>query len=226
MIKSQLKSSHLTEEMRDSLEAIRIAELNALESFHTEIEKKGLKLLSCKNFQDFKFLESKSELFDMVIFLMFQYARTNAMKQYFLKSADTETKALAKNGWNILSCIVASAIARNLCLDPHLSITILENHTNESLLTSDQPVFNLQNDKTDEFGNVLDFELYYPISPKLALTVYSDNIQSRMVIKRNLDEDAVTNFNQKVISNAHFFVFSDSKRQLESHVQEMHPNSV
>jgi hypothetical protein len=218
MIKSQLKSSDLTEEMRDTLEAIRIAELNALESFHTEIEKKGLKLLSCKSYEDFKFLENKSDLFDSMIFLMFQYTRTNAMKQKFIASAEEETNRVAMNGWSILSCIVGASIARNVCLSPYLHIEILNNETGIAFLTGDQPVINVLNDMTDELGNVLEVEFYFPMTPSFALSVHLNHNLSPFLSYRTLIEKEIMYFNEKIIKNAHFFVFSDSKRQLESHV--------
>lgn len=58
-----------------------------------------------------------------------------------------------------------------LAFHPHLHFTFQKIDGSLSFLTCDQLVFNLLSEWKDDEGTPTEFELYYPLSPQLALTI-------------------------------------------------------
>ena len=136
----------------------------------------------------------------------------NAALQSFI---GTPYEEMANKSWNILCYVTATTLAKNISLDPRFKFIFHENNTTEPFITCDQPVFRLLNEKVDENGEVTDLELYYPISPQHAITIHFRNDQTEKYVRNNADKGQIGFFNQKVIKNADFYVFADSKEQLE-----------
>jgi hypothetical protein len=136
----------------------------------------------------------------------------NAALQSFMGTAYEE---LANKSWNILCYVTATTLAKSISLNPGLKFIFHENYTTENFITCDQPVFNILNDKVDENGEVIDLELYYPLSPQHALSIHFRNDQPEKYVSNNADKAQIDFSNKKVIENADFYAFADSKAQLE-----------
>ena len=61
------------EEQAELVEEIKKIEINSMENAHSKIEYSGEKLISCRTFEDFKFIEQTNSIFDAIMFLCFQY---------------------------------------------------------------------------------------------------------------------------------------------------------
>jgi hypothetical protein len=71
--------------------------------------------------------------------------------------------------WGPMSHMLAINIGGSLLRDRSLfRIVLLRNDTDSALITGDQPVINV-NDERDFKGIPAEIELYYPLSPKLAM---------------------------------------------------------
>jgi hypothetical protein len=191
-------------------------EINLMEHAHGKIEGLGTKLLSYRSLADLQTITQDDYYFDAIMFICFQYFRTKGMKKSALKTFIEEPyKQLAHKAWNVLSYVTATTMAKNISLSPDLKFTFIENNTSDHFITSDQPVFNLLNDQLDENGEVTDLEFYYPITPNHALSIHFNSEQSDKFARKIADEKMVSFLNKKVMDNSDFFVFADTKEQLE-----------
>ena len=197
-------------------EEIRKLEINLMEIGHGKMEALGQKLLAYRSLDDLKSLEEKDYLFEAIMFLCFQYFRTKSMRKSALQSfVGGLYEVLADKSWNILSYVTATTLAKNIALDPNIKFIFIENDTANHFITSDQPVFNILNDQTNENGEVTHLEFYYPISPKHALTIHFRDDQVDKFVSKIADDTMINYFNKKVFDNADFFVFADTKDQLD-----------
>jgi hypothetical protein len=197
-------------------EEIRKLEINLMEIGHGKMEELGQKLLTYRSLDDLKTIEQDDYLFDAIMFLCFQYSRTKGMRKSVLQSfIGGKYVELAKKSWNILSYVTATTLAKNISLDPNIRFIFIENNTANHFITSDQPVFNILNDQTNEHGEVTRLEFYYAITPNHALTIHFRNDQSNKFISKVADDAMINFLNKKVFENADNFVFADAKDQLE-----------
>lgn len=197
-------------------EEIRKLEINLMEISHGKMEALGHKLLGFRSLDDLKTIEKDDYLFDAIMFLCFQYFRTRSMRNSVLQSfAGGPYEELASKSWNVLSYVSATTLAKNVSLDPHIKFIFIENNTANHFITSDQPVFNILNDQTDEKGEVTHLEFYYPITPNYALTIHFREDQVDKYVSKEADDDLVNYLNKKVLDNGDYFVFADSKELLE-----------
>jgi hypothetical protein len=197
-------------------EEIRKLEINLMEIAHGKMENLGQKLITYRSLEDLKTIEENDYIFEAIMFLCFQYFRTRCMRNAALRTfIGTPYEELAKKSWNILSYVMATTLARSISLDPRLKFIFHENKTTEHFITSDQPVFNILNDQVDENGEVTELELYYPISSKHALALHFRNDQQEKYVSNDADTALIAYLNKKVIENADFYLFADSKAQLE-----------
>jgi len=195
---------------------IKKLEHNLMEDAHGKMESLGFNLLNCKSIDDLKALNHDDGIYEAIMFLCFQYFRTKSMKKSALKSFQGDKfEELAEKTWNIISYCMATTLARSISIDNNLKFIFIENSTDNHFITGDQPVFNILNDKLNENGEVTDLELYYPISPKFAVTIHFHPDQTDQFVNKSADNTMVDYFNKKVFENSDFYVFADSKEQLE-----------
>jgi len=215
-LKKQLENTMNTSVNKDKIaEEIRELEINLLDETHGKMENLGNKLIKYQSLEELKTIEKDDYLFEAIMFLCFQYFRTKNLKNYVGRSfIDEKDIELAKKLWNIVSCVMATNLSRNISCDPNLRFIFYENNTTEHFITCDQPVFNILNDKVNKKGEVIDLEFYYPISPKNALLIHFRN-QTEKFVSNYVGKDIINYFNNKVIENSDFYIFADTREQLE-----------
>ncbi len=197
-------------------EEIRKLEINLMEIGHGKMEALGKKLLAYRSLDDLKSIEENDYLFEAIMFLCFQYFRTKSMRKSALQSfVGGPYEVLADKSWNIISYVTATTLAKNIALDPNIKFIFIENDTVNHFITSDQPVFNILNDHINENGEVTHLEFYYPISPNHALIIHFRDDQVDKFVSKVVDDTMINYFNKKVFDNADFFVFADTKDQLD-----------
>jgi len=202
-------------------EEIRKLEINIMEIAHGKIENLGNHLIACQNLEDLKLLEEQDLLNASIMFLCFQYFRTKKMRNAVIESFKGDKyEDLAIKSWNIFSYILATNLTKNIALDRNIKFLFHVNHTTEDFITSDQPIFNILNDQIDENGDVKELEFYYPISPSKALSILFRETDEQKFSENNITLSVVEYFNRKVIENSDFYIFSQSKNQLEKFIAD------
>lgn len=117
-----------------------------------------------------------------------------------------------------MSSIQAITMGRNLSIDTTIKFKLLDNKTTNHFLTTDQPIINYVGDISDDEGYAKELELYYPLSPQIALYIHFNAEQSEKFIVEDLSEEQVEQYNRKMIDNSHMWVFSYTQKQLESYL--------
>jgi len=197
-------------------EEIRKLEINLMEIMHGKFESFGHKLIAYRSLEDLKTIENDDYILEAIMYLCFQYFRTKVMKKSVLKSFEGDKyEEIAKKTWNIISFTMATTIARSISLDKNLKFIFIENKTDNHFITGDQPVFNILNDKLNETGEVIDLELYYPLTPQHALSIHFRPDQTEKYVSKSADNEMIESLNRKVLENSDFFVFADSEVQLK-----------
>ncbi len=214
-IHSKLRKAFNKSNSQEILEEIRKIEINSMENAHSRIERSGEKLIACRTFEDLKFIEQTNSRFDAIMFLCFQYFRTKNLRNRIKESFKIDPSFPALNIWNIMSFFMALNTAEYISLNPKTRFLFMKNKTSEGFLCSDQPAINLQSDKVDENGEVLELELYYPLSPNSAVLIDFNNNGKERCQNMQIQEDMVNWFNSKIIAYFDNFIFSDNKKQLD-----------
>jgi len=197
-------------------EEIRKIEINLMEDTHCKMEEMGKKLIMYRSLEELKTILHDDYHFDGLMFVCFQYFRTRKMRNAVLKRyKDSKYEELMEKTWNILSYAFATTLTHSIALNPRLKFVFIENNTDRHFITGDQPVFNILGDKLDEKGNVMDFELYYPLTPKHALNIHFRTEQTEQFENKSADIGMVDYFNKKAFENSDYYIFADNKEQLE-----------
>ncbi|NOQ23733.1 MAG: DUF4238 domain-containing protein [Bacteroidales bacterium] len=195
---------------------IKKIEANSMEDAHCIMENLGSRVIQCRSIEDLKELNKNDNLFDAIMFLSIQYFRTKSMRKSVLTSFNGDKfEGLAEKSWNIISFVMATILARNISLDRKLRFTFIENNTTIPFITGDQPVFNILNDKLNEQGEVIELELYYPLTPNCAIYLHFRPEQEDQYEGKTADENYVNYLNKKVFDNADYYVFANNEKILE-----------
>lgn len=165
-----------------------------LELFHTNIENYGLDLIKSA---DRKHLINllKIDYNKIVLFILIQYFRTQNMRNNLYEVLPNESEALKRAKGLLLPILMAENIASIYVP----SFKILINNTNNIFLTSNQPVINIAED-VDDKGNYLDFILYYPVNPNLAVEISFSNEEMYIETLFCTDHN-VSHYNEYMMKN-------------------------
>jgi hypothetical protein len=197
------------EKLAKILELVRT---NLFEEFHSIIENYGKKVVKIKNFEDIQMFENDDDLFFTMIFLCSQFLRTKKMKTS-LELVFNKSEFIIPKYTNIISLVFANSLAISLSQNENIKYIFYENETEIKFLTSDQPLMNLLINDKDENGKVKNFELYYPINPKVAIVIHFAN-QNLKYERIKIDTQKVTILNDFLFEYAEEFVFADNEEQL------------
>lgn len=197
---------------------IKKLEANSMEDAHCIMENLGYKIIQCRSLEELNELSINDDLFGPIMFLCVQYFRTKSMRKSALKSFNGDKfEGLADKSWNIIGFVMASTLARSISLDNKLRFIFIENSTTIPFITGDQPVFNILNDKLNENGEVTELELYYPLTPKCAISIHFRQEQVEKYEGKKADESYVNYLNKKVVENADYYVFADNEEILKQY---------
>ena len=203
----------LSEQAKQISKEIRRANVNFIEDYQMKIEGFGKSLMGCKNLPDLqKMMESNDSFFATMAFLSFQYFRTKKLKAV-CKKFYPESHLLIKH-WNTVAVCFALNLSKPLSMYP-VSITLLNNQSTTDFLTSDQPAFNIFADELDETGNVNKFELYYPLSSRLAIAIKFSFLDGENISEAIVDNHLAKYYNEMIIKHAHDFIFATNEKALK-----------
>ena len=122
----------------------------------------------------------------------YEFDRTNVRAEHILPQAS----------WVFFNILSTAFISRNA----HL--TVLKNNTTVPFITSDQPVINLKYEKNK---NPEEFVIYYPITPKVAITINDEN---RHFSKEIDSKSVIDDYNHKMVDHFNTYLIGNSKEIL------------
>jgi len=211
-LRKRLEKSVLPPDVRRALEdQLRWAEKNLGERYHAGIENKCQDILGWLRSEDDGFYEDVTRCGDFLYFLSLQYFRTAKMREGTVNLPPVVPGHDPRRTASILNHIHATNVSVGLFREGELyRIVFLSNGTGVPLITGDQPVLNMLNPATTD-----DVELYYPLSPKLALVLTKDIVRFPHK-QRRLSQLEVENYNYAIFSKSNDQVYSNDRAYLNS----------
>ena len=163
--------------------------------------------------KDFSFLDSQDTKIPFCNAIAEQYCRTNLMKTSFIRSIrDSKIEgANPHNVWFLVRHSLACKIGMALAFKDY-RFCLLES-SDVSLITGDQPIINVYADYKEPKGIAEQFDLYYPITPQLALFITDKEIvENKGTI--SLSREHAKKLNALIVSASHSQVFAATNNDL------------
>ncbi len=190
----------------------RIIDRAAIEQediLHGRIEQDAVASLEALLAGDASFFHISRKKSAFLYFLANQYTRTKKLKSKALEGPGKITAVSPENIWNALSQIIATSIGQNL-LAYSYQLYFLRPEGNEVFITGDQPVINLHGTYVAPTEAPKELDLYYPISPKLAVLVASEPPENSA-----LTDEEVRAYNRHMQLQSHSMLFAHEANVLE-----------
>lgn len=189
--------------------AIDQAAVDQEEKFHTEIEQGAIDYLNALLLRDASFYNRTNDKVGFIHFLCVQYTRTKKLKSNALEGPSRLTAVNPENIWNVLSHIIATSLGQNLIAYSY-QLYFLRPEGEERFITGDQPVINPHGTYTSPNEAPKELDLYYPISPELAILVASEPPENSL-----LTDDEIKIYNRHIQLYAHSQLFAHDASALE-----------
>lgn len=193
------------------------------EDIQSKVEKSGLyplKLLKNENLVLFSY-DDDGIMIDFIVFIIFQYLRTKGIKEKVVNTLETndyELKELYKKqinseidyslDWNKVYnyglLYIANQVAYSM-VAKQVRIRLMKTN-NIKFIVSDQPVYNIADDKINNF------DLFYPITPELAIIISSKYKKNEII---TIEDAEVNYYNINTIKNAHNYIIGYEKSYIE-----------
>tara|TARA_Y100001972_G_scaffold49378_1_gene60646 strand:- start:12330 stop:13154 length:825 start_codon:yes stop_codon:yes gene_type:complete len=187
---------------------------NYEEQFQGKIEAEGIKYLEALYKKDLSFLDDDDELIQFLFFVCQQYMRTEAIKSSVLKSLKGYKGLDVESIWTVLRHIQATSMGFSLYQDrKKYRVVLIENESSLPFITGDQPIVNTCALSTPEGEAPEELELYYPLSPELALLLTEKESKPFKVIS---SDDDVASLNNHIVTQSSKQVFASEIDILEA----------
>jgi hypothetical protein len=184
---------------------------NALEDYHAGIENSFLPLLDRLLAKDASSYAIEGECITFLHFICTQYMRTKRIKVRMIELIKEKNGRDLSRIWDIMSHMCAVNIGCGLFLERiKRKLTLVENRTDVTFVTGDQPVINLHAAPPRPPTKL---SLYYPLSPRLAL-ILPEVDEEPPFSTESLTSAQVAALNARIIEASHSQVFGDSEASL------------
>jgi len=209
-MRERLKSTDLRPETRAALEEqLQWAERNLGERYHAGIENKCQDILDSLRNENDDFYKDEARCADFLYFLSLQYFRTARMRQGLSSIPSYVPGHDHRRTANILNHIHATNVGAGLFRENKAyRIVFLKNDTGIPFIAGDQPVVNMLDPEA-----TIDLELYYPLSPRLAIVLTKDVVKFP-ARKRSVTPFEVESYNYAIYSKSEDQVYSNDKAYL------------
>lgn len=186
---------------------------NALEEYHTGIEQSAIKTMASLRQKDMSWLKCKQSKIHFSQFLGVQYSRTNRNHSSMSNALSTLSKEFPKYKGKlnpekvakVFAMLMGDVIGNWIYSSGHFSL--IENNTELDFITGDQPLFNLAMKEKGSIEPPKDFNLYYPLTPNLALLI-SKEAQAN----KELSTKEVEGYNDFIVLSSHEQIYSQKKK--------------
>lgn len=161
------------------------------------------------------FFEDELQATILCNFIAHQYFRTKAMRDRIRCTLDSEARRGKHDRiWPVLRFIYATNLAFALYINRSKApLQMVFAGSDAQFITSDQPAINTRAVGVPEDTLVEQLELYYPVSPKVAV-LFSERPESQVLHGRRLDAQQVGQFNQAIQALAHEQLYSATREGL------------
>ena len=192
-----------------------VAICNFEEELHTQIEPIGDDFLKSLYNKDISFYQDESQTMSFFIFICQQYFRTKKMSVNIKNALLGFDKFNIDAMWSILRHILATQLGFSLYQDRNkYHLILLENTSPFPFITGDQPIINTYAVGLKLEEEVEELELYYPLTPNLALLISEkDEYSSSTVL--SVSEYEVIEYNKWIYNESNSQIYASNKDILE-----------
>lgn len=138
----------------------------------------------------------------------------NSIKDTIAKYQNSDLKNTSEAIFPLMMIVNSTILATSFCKN-NFYIQLIDNKTNQDFITGDFPVINLCANYNELDKPIEKMELYYPISPRIAI-ICKNNIKCNETIELN-DETVVDIYNKKIFDAAVKQVFASKDSDLEKY---------
>lgn len=197
-------------------ETMELLESNTEEDLHAAIEGRAIKYLDALRADDLGFLQTDdASRGEFLHFLCVQYLRTPKRQEATIAAVRDAPDIRGDHIWPVLRHIYATTMALNMTRKwPDLRGSFLQPAPGSKLITSDQPVINLDEVGRPASEEVKHLAFYYPIGPTRALLI--EDIREPRFEGSDLTVEEVGELNRAMIAMCHEQAFATSEDQLEA----------
>lgn len=189
---------------------------NLEEEIQSEIESQGDSCLTQLLTGDTSFFDTDKGAAHFLNYICMQYLRTKKMQDALLSGLTSANRDQIIKCKNLIRIVFSSKLASNLYVNrSNYKLVIAENISNSPFITSDQPVINFLNTETEQYDQTMNFGLYYPLSPNLAVFLVEKNVFSSRK-KMSFNQSLVEEFNQIMFDASHEQIYASSETQLQA----------
>lgn len=197
---------------------------NSIESSYENLEGRFDAIFNKLIKKDLSFYENDQDRIVFYIWLSTQSLRTFGVRKKIIEKFKKNNDIDLSNSWAIISMLLATNVGLSLFLEkPKRPIFLLENKTDITFLTSDQPVINL--DVKDDSHSPEYLSWYYPLGPRLAL-LFPEPGKYESLYSKNLNISQVDYLNRKIIDLSHDQFYAQSQEDIERYVQNYKEGDV
>lgn len=205
--------SLLSDDIRKN-EIIEFAKQSEEKHFNCVVEDRLKPMLYSLYKEDFSFLENTSDSMQFFHAIAEQYCRTKKIKENTqnMYSSIGDNDIRGENVWILIRHSIALKIGLSLFQEKY-QVCLLKSE-NCNFITSDQPVINFHSD----FDGIPDeFELYYPISPSLAIMFSKqEKYPDKNII--TIDDEDVIKWNDLIAKLSRSQIYSHKRELLEKYL--------
>ncbi|WP_405338011.1 DUF4238 domain-containing protein [Fibrobacter sp.] len=185
-------------------------EKNTEEKFYSIIEGKiPIWREKLESFDSTYWSDEDNEI-EFIFWIVLQFIRTPLMQDKYIeaaKKAGGELEKLSLNTQNVYRLIFATRFAHNIIMSDDMKIFPFVNKTGIQFITSDQPVVNVcASYKPLGELSYYDLELYYPISPEIAVLISPKDCYTKWR-SIELNQGQVNAYNQVIEKMSKRFIF-------------------
>ncbi|WP_322851774.1 DUF4238 domain-containing protein, partial [Vibrio harveyi] len=186
-----------------------------------EIQSQGDPCLTKLLLGDVSFFENDESAAHFLNYLCMQYLRTKKHHDALVSGVTGVNREQIIKCANLIRIVFSAKLAANLYVNrSNYKLVIARNISDTPFITSDQPVVNFLDTKTDQNQQTEEFGLYYPLSPELAVFLVEKDIFGS-VLEMSFDKASVEEFNKITLSASHEQVYASSETQLKSLLVEL-----
>lgn len=183
---------------------------NLEENLHTGIESMAKKYIESVLREDIEFYYTDAGCMDFMYFLCVQYMRTEKIRKSVLEAVGSVKTVNFEKIWNVLSHIFATNMGWVFYAErKSFKIILLKNETTKEFITGDQPVINTYANIGMSITPPDKVELYYPVSPRIAILI-SEKEEYKEIHRKLLNESDVVSYNNLIVSNSYSQVYATS----------------
>jgi hypothetical protein len=187
---------------------------NLEEDLHAHIEGASISHLEALRKGDLQFLDSDDELVAFLHFVSVQYLRTDKIRSATIAALKDVSLFDVERVWGLMSHLLATNVSHYLFMNrDRLRVSLVRVSGGAELITSDQPLINLRALNFPARQPPQEFEVYYPVSPTVALLLEADH-PSGGRCERVLEPDEATRYNRAIFQTAHEQVFGVKEETL------------